>query len=71
MLALEQGEVDGRCGWSRSSLTSRNRSLYEDKKSDLRVRPISGEVMQNLVAEIYRSPSEVAKIAADAIKGGN
>lgn len=32
VLALERGEVNGRCGWSWSSLMSRNRSLYEKKE---------------------------------------
>jgi tripartite-type tricarboxylate transporter receptor subunit TctC len=32
VLALERGEVNGRCGWSWSSLLSRNRSLYEEKQ---------------------------------------
>jgi tripartite-type tricarboxylate transporter receptor subunit TctC len=32
VLALERGEVNGRCGWSWSSLMSRNRSMYEEKK---------------------------------------
>jgi tripartite-type tricarboxylate transporter receptor subunit TctC len=32
VLALERGEVNGRCGWSWSSLMSRNRALYEEKQ---------------------------------------
>jgi len=32
VLALERGEVNGRCGWSWSSLISRNRSMWEEKK---------------------------------------
>jgi tripartite-type tricarboxylate transporter receptor subunit TctC len=147
-LALERGEVNGRCGWSWSSLKSRNRALYDEKQivipiqlslqkhedlpnvplimemtsdpkqvaalklifgrqsmarpyaappdlppdrqralraafdatmtdpdfladakqNDLEVRPVKGEDVQNLVADIYRSPPEVIKIAADAIK---
>ncbi len=150
-LALERGEVNGRCGWSWSSLMSRNRALYDEKQivvpvqlslqkhedlpnvplvmdlmtdpnqeaalklifgrqtmarpyaappglpgdrvralraafddtlkdpaflaeakqADLEVRPVSGEAVQNLVAEIYRSPPEVVKIAAEAIKSAN
>jgi tripartite-type tricarboxylate transporter receptor subunit TctC len=31
-LALERGEVNGRCGWSWSSLMSRNRAFYEEKQ---------------------------------------
>ena len=45
--------------------------LAEAKQTDLEVRPVSGEAVQSLVAEIYRSPPEVVKIAADAIKGAN
>lgn len=32
VLSLQRGEVDGRCGWSWSSLISRNRELYESKQ---------------------------------------
>jgi tripartite-type tricarboxylate transporter receptor subunit TctC len=32
VLALERGEVNGRCGWSWSSLMSRNRALYDEKQ---------------------------------------
>jgi tripartite-type tricarboxylate transporter receptor subunit TctC len=32
VLSLQRGEVDGRCGWSWSSLVSRNRALYESKQ---------------------------------------
>ena len=151
VLALERGEVNGRCGWSWSSLMSRNRPLYEEKQifvpvqlslqkhedlpnvplvmdlttdpkiaaalklifarqtmarpyaappglpedraralrdafdatmkdpdfladakqTDLEVRPVSGAEMQQLVAELYRTPPEVVKIAADAIKSEN
>jgi len=151
VLALERGEVNGRCGWSWSSLMSRNRPLYEQKQifvpvqlslnkhedlpdvplvmdltkdpkisaalklifarqtlarpyaappnlpadraqalrdafdatmkdpaflseakqTDLEVRPVSGEEMQKLVAELYQTPPEVVKIAADAIKSEN
>jgi tripartite-type tricarboxylate transporter receptor subunit TctC len=151
VLALERGEVNGRCGWSWSSLISRNRSMLDEKKifvpvqlslekhpdlpnvplvmdlttdtklaaalklifarqtvarpyaappgvpeariralreafdatmkdpeflaeakkTDLEVQPVSGAQVQQLVAELYRTPPEVVKIAADAIKGGN
>jgi tripartite-type tricarboxylate transporter receptor subunit TctC len=151
VLALERGEVNGRCGWSWSSLMSRNRPLYEEKQifvpvqlslqkhedlpnvplvmdltndpkiaaalklifgrqsmarpyaappglpadrvlalraafdatmkdpefladakqTDLEVRPVSGAEMQQLVTEIYRTPPEVVKMAADAIKSEN
>jgi hypothetical protein len=32
VLSLQRGEVDGRCGWSWSSLISRNRALYDSKQ---------------------------------------
>ncbi len=32
VLALERGEVNGRCGWSWSSLVSRNKQLYDTKQ---------------------------------------
>ena len=147
-LALERGEVNGRCGWSWSSLMSRNRNLYDSKQiivpiqlslnkhedlpnvplimeetsdptqvaalklifgrqsmarpyaappglppdrqralraafdatmkdpafladakqTDLEVRPVSGEDVQKLVEEVYRSPPDVVKLAADSIK---
>ena len=34
-LAMERGEVDGRCGWSWSSLLSRSKELLDDKKIDI------------------------------------
>lgn len=151
VLALERGEVSGRCGWSWSSLMSRNRSMYEEKKifvpvqlslqkhpdlpdvplvmdltadpklaaalklifgrqsvarpyaappgvpearilalraafdatmkdaeflaeakkTDLEVQPVAGAEVQQLVAELYRAPPEVVKIATDAVKGTN
>jgi tripartite-type tricarboxylate transporter receptor subunit TctC len=151
VLALERGEVQGRCGWSWSSLKSRNRRLYDEKQitvpvqlsltkhedlpdvplvmdltqdpqqqaalklifsrqtmarpyaappglpeervralrdafdatvkdpafladakqTDLEVRPVAGAEVQKLVAELYRSPPEVVKIASEAIKSAN
>jgi hypothetical protein len=32
VLSLQRGEVDGRCGWSWSSLISRNRALFDSKQ---------------------------------------
>ena len=32
VLSLQRGEVNGRCGWSWSSLISRNRALYDSKQ---------------------------------------
>ena len=151
VLALQRGEVNGRCGWSWSSLKSRNYTLYQNKeivvpvqlslnkhpdlpdvplimdlttdpkqaaalklifgrqtmarpyaappglppdrvaalrkafddtmkdpafleeaqKTDLEVQPVSGEAVQSLVADIYRSSPDVVKIAADATKSDN
>jgi tripartite-type tricarboxylate transporter receptor subunit TctC len=151
VLALQRGEVNGRCGWSWSSVKSRNYALYQQKqitvpvqlslekhpdlpdvplvmdltqdpqqraalklifgrqtvarpyaappgvpaariealrkafddtmkdtafleeaqKTDLEVQPVSGEQVQALVAEIYKSSPEVVKLAADAAKSGD
>jgi tripartite-type tricarboxylate transporter receptor subunit TctC len=32
VLSLQRGEIDGRCGWSWTSLISRNRALYDSKQ---------------------------------------
>jgi hypothetical protein len=45
--------------------------LADAKQTDLEVRPVSGAEMQQLVAEIYRTPPDVVKIADDAIKSEN
>jgi tripartite-type tricarboxylate transporter receptor subunit TctC len=151
VLALQRGEVNGRCGWSWSSVKSRNYALYQQKqitvpvqlslekhpdlpdvplvmdltqdpqqraalklifgrqtvarpyaappgvpaariealrkafdetmkdpafleeaqKTELEVQPVSGEQVQALVAEIYKSSPEVVKLAADAAKSGD
>ena len=151
ILAMERGEVDGRCGWSWSSVKSTKYDLYKKKeivipvqlalkkhpdlpdvplvteetkdpkelaalklifgrqsvarpyatapgvpadrvaalrkafddtmkdpaflaeaeKTKLEVEPVSGQEVQDLVAELYRSSPEVVKIAAEAVKGGD
>ena len=38
VLALERGEVAGRCGWSWSSLVSRSKRLYDDKQINIPVQ---------------------------------
>jgi tripartite-type tricarboxylate transporter receptor subunit TctC len=38
VLAIKRNEVDGRCGWSWSSLVSWNRDLYESKQIDVVVQ---------------------------------
>ena len=35
MIAIKRGEVDGRCGWSWSSLLSWNRDMYEGRQIDV------------------------------------
>jgi len=35
VVAIKRNEVDGRCGWSWSSLMSWNRDLYESKQIDV------------------------------------
>jgi len=38
VIAIKRGEVDGRCGWSWSSLVSYNRDMYEAKQIDVVVQ---------------------------------
>jgi tripartite-type tricarboxylate transporter receptor subunit TctC len=38
VLALQRGEVNGRCGWSWSSLLSRNKQMYDDKQINIPVQ---------------------------------
>jgi tripartite-type tricarboxylate transporter receptor subunit TctC len=151
LLAMQRGEVKGRCGWSWSSVKSTSYALYQNKeitvpvqlalkkhpdlpdvplimdltkdpderaalrlifgrqsvarpyaappgvpaeriaalrkafddtmkdpaflaeadKTQLEVEPVSGEEVQELVTEIYKSSPKVVKIAADAVKGGD
>jgi tripartite-type tricarboxylate transporter receptor subunit TctC len=151
LLAMQRGEVNGRCGWSWSSVKSTSYALYQNKeitvpvqlalkkhpdlpnvplimdltkdpderaalrlifgrqsvarpyaappgvpseriaalrkafddtmkdpaflaeaeKTQLEVEPVSGEEVQALVTEIYKSSPKVVKIAADAVKGGD
>jgi tripartite-type tricarboxylate transporter receptor subunit TctC len=42
--------------------------LAEAEKAKLEVTPISGEEVQKLVAEVYRTPPEIAQRAADLLK---
>jgi tripartite-type tricarboxylate transporter receptor subunit TctC len=42
--------------------------LAEAEKAKLEVTPVSGEEVQTLVGDIYRTPPEVAKRAADLLK---
>lgn len=43
--------------------------LDEAEKTKLEVEPVSGQEVQDLVAELYQSPPEVVKMAAEAVKG--
>ena len=41
--------------------------LADAEKAQLEVNPVSGEELQKLVAEIYKTPPEVAKQAASLL----
>jgi len=41
--------------------------MADADRSQLEVNPVTGEDLQNLVAEIYRTPPEVAKKAAQLL----
>jgi hypothetical protein len=42
--------------------------IEEAQRSDMEVRPESGEAVQQLVSEIYASPPEVVALAAKSIQ---
>jgi tripartite-type tricarboxylate transporter receptor subunit TctC len=42
--------------------------LAEAEKIKLEIRPVSGDAVQKLVAEVYASPPEVVKKAAAALR---
>ena len=42
--------------------------LAEAEKAQLEITPIDGVALQKLVAEVYKTPPEIAKEAADALK---
>jgi tripartite-type tricarboxylate transporter receptor subunit TctC len=42
--------------------------LAEAEKAQLEITPVSGEAVQKLVAEVYQTPPEIAKKAADLLK---
>ena len=42
--------------------------LAEAEKAQLEITPVSGEAVQKLVADVYKTPPEIAKKAADALK---
>ena len=45
--------------------------LAEAKRLDLEVRPVSGKDVETLIKEIYASPPDVVKLAAQAEKSGS
>jgi tripartite-type tricarboxylate transporter receptor subunit TctC len=65
-LALERGEVDGRCGWSWSSLLSRSKPLLDDKKIDITLQYAlqKHEDLPNvpLVFDLTKDPKETAAL---------
>src|SRR3954451_10145781 len=42
--------------------------LAEADKAQLEITPVSGDALQKLVADVYKTPPEIAKKAADALK---
>jgi tripartite-type tricarboxylate transporter receptor subunit TctC len=42
--------------------------LAEAEKAQLEITPIGGDALQKLVAEVYKTPPEIAKKAAEALK---
>lgn len=60
VLAMQRHEIDGRCGWSWTSLLSRNRSLYDNKQIDV---PVQLALSRN---EDLRDVPAILDLAADA-----
>ena len=42
--------------------------LAEAKKAELEITPVSGEEIQKLVEEVYRTPKEIAARAGEMVK---
>ena len=42
--------------------------LAEAEKAQLEITPVSGEAVQKLVSDVYQTPPEIAKKAADLLK---
>ena len=42
--------------------------LAEAEKAQLEITPVAGEALQKLVGEVYQTPPEIAKKAAEALK---
>ena len=66
VLAIERGEVDGRCGWSWSSVLSRSKPLLDEKKIDipLQFALAKHEDLPNvpLVFELTKDPKQIAAL---------
>jgi tripartite-type tricarboxylate transporter receptor subunit TctC len=66
ILALERGEVNGRCGWSWSSLISRNRTLYETQQIYVPVQMAmrKHEDLPNtpLIMDMTKDPKEITAL---------
>jgi tripartite-type tricarboxylate transporter receptor subunit TctC len=65
-LAIERGEVDGRCGWSWSSLLSRSKPLLDEHKIDITLQFAlkKHEDLPNvpLVFDLTKDPKELAAV---------
>jgi tripartite-type tricarboxylate transporter receptor subunit TctC len=65
-LAVERGEVDGRCGWSWSSMLSRSKNLLDEKKINvvLQLSLRKHEDLPNvpLVTEETKDPKQLAAL---------
>jgi tripartite-type tricarboxylate transporter receptor subunit TctC len=62
VLAMQRHEIDGRCGWSWTSLLSRDRSLYANKQIDV---PVQLTLSRH---EDLRDVPTIIDLAADAEK---
>jgi tripartite-type tricarboxylate transporter receptor subunit TctC len=66
VLALERGEINGRCGWSWSSLQSRNKAMYDSHEINIPLQlalqghPDLPDVP--LITELTKDPKEIAAL---------
>jgi tripartite-type tricarboxylate transporter receptor subunit TctC len=62
VIAIRRGEVDGRCGWSWSSLVSWNRDMYEGKQLDvvlqLAARKLDELAHVPLITDVAETPEQ-------------
>jgi tripartite-type tricarboxylate transporter receptor subunit TctC len=66
VLAMERGEIDGRCGWSWSSVLSRSKELLDDHKIDIPMQ-IALEKHEDLpkvplIFELTQDPKQIAAL---------